>query len=244
MNPVERVEVNALRKARSIEGCQGYLIIGADTVVFHEGEILGKPGESGKAAMMLRKLSGKPHKVYTGVTILNSDTGEMLTRHEETTVWFKELDDETIELSALSQILQHEELRQYTHLNVTSYNYLALITGEAPNEALKLVAEKLVKNIDNVRAVYNEVQISAPSAVLSRSSDSLITTKVKTGLFKYINTPKFDPSRVKVVTENGTVFLMGLLTEAEANMVSDYTRTVGGVEKVVKIIEYIPEQKK
>ena len=97
MNPVERVEVNALRKARSIEGCQGYLIIGADTVVFHEGEILGKPGESGKAAMMLRKLSGKPHKVYTGVTILNSDTGEMLTRHEETTVWFKELDDETIE---------------------------------------------------------------------------------------------------------------------------------------------------
>ncbi|MBT7445582.1 MAG: BON domain-containing protein [Methylococcales bacterium] len=154
------------------------------------------------------------------------------------------LDDETIELSALSQILQHEELRQYTHLNVTSYNYLALITGEAPNEALKLVAEKLVKNIDNVRAVYNEVQISAPSAVLSRSSDSLITTKVKTGLFKYINTPKFDPTRVKVVTENGTVFLMGLLTEAEANMVSDYTRTVGGVEKVVKIIEYIPEQKK
>ena len=97
MNPVERVEVNAQRKARSIEGCQGYLIIGADTVVFHEGEILGKPGESGKAAMMLRKLSGKPHKVYTGVTILNSDTGEMLTRHEETTVWFKELDDETIE---------------------------------------------------------------------------------------------------------------------------------------------------
>ncbi|MBT3285422.1 septum formation protein Maf [Candidatus Bathyarchaeota archaeon] len=97
MNPVERVEVNALRKARSIEGCQGYLIIGADTVVFHEGEILGKPGESGKAAMMLRKLSGKPHKVYTGVTILNSDTGEKLTRHEETTVWFKELDDETIE---------------------------------------------------------------------------------------------------------------------------------------------------
>lgn len=97
MNPVERVEVNAQRKARSIEGCQGYLIIGADTVVFHEGEILGKPGESGKAAMMLRKLSGKPHKVYTGVTILNSDTGEKLTRHEETTVWFKELDDETIE---------------------------------------------------------------------------------------------------------------------------------------------------
>ncbi len=96
-DPVVRVEGNALRKARSMSDRQGYLIIGADTVVYHEDEILGKPGRTGKSVLMLRKLSGKPHKVYTGVSIINSDTGEELTRHAETTVWFKELDDESIE---------------------------------------------------------------------------------------------------------------------------------------------------
>lgn len=96
-DPVVRVEGNAERKARSMEGRPGRIIIGADTVVFHGGEILGKPGGAEEAALMLRKLSGKPHRVYTGVSVLNPDTGEYLTRHEETTVWFRELDDETIE---------------------------------------------------------------------------------------------------------------------------------------------------
>ena len=96
-DPVVRVEGNAEMKARSMEGRPGRIIIGADTVVFHDGEILGKPGGAGEAAQMLRKLSGKSHRVYTGVSVLNSDTGEHLTRHEETTVWFRELDDETIE---------------------------------------------------------------------------------------------------------------------------------------------------
>jgi septum formation protein len=96
-DPVMRVEGNAERKARSMEGRPGRIIIGADTVVFHGGEILGKPGGAGEAALMLRKLSGKSHSVYTGVSVLNSDTGMVLTRHEETTVWFRELDDETIE---------------------------------------------------------------------------------------------------------------------------------------------------
>ncbi len=96
-DPVVRVEGNAQRKVRSLEGRPGHLIIGADTVVFHNGEILGKPDGAGKAVMMLRKLSGKPHKVYTGVSVLNSDTCEVLTCHDETTVWFKELDDKTIE---------------------------------------------------------------------------------------------------------------------------------------------------
>lgn len=95
-DPVVRVVGNAQRKARSLEGRPGRLIIGADTAVFHGGEILGQPNGEGEAALMLRKLSGKSHKVYTGVSVLNSDTGKILTRHEETTVWFKELDDETI----------------------------------------------------------------------------------------------------------------------------------------------------
>lgn len=96
-DPVVRVEGNAQRKAKSLEGLPGQLIIGADTVIYHKGEILGKPEGAREAVIMLRKLSGKPHKVYTGVCILCSDTGEAITRHEETTVWFKEFDDEIIE---------------------------------------------------------------------------------------------------------------------------------------------------
>ena len=95
-DPVVRVEENARRKARSMDSRQGYIIIGADTVVYQDGEILGKPGGPGKAEVMLRKLSGRPHNVYTGVSMINYDTGEELTRHAETTVWFKELDDDTI----------------------------------------------------------------------------------------------------------------------------------------------------
>ena len=96
-DPVERVEGNAESKARSLGRRSGYLIIGADTVVLLDGEILGKPDGAVEAMEMLRKLSGRPHKVYTGVSVINSDTGEVVTCHEETTVWFKGLDDETID---------------------------------------------------------------------------------------------------------------------------------------------------
>jgi len=97
LDPVERVEGNAERKARSLGGRPGYLIIGADTVILLDGEILGKPDDAVEAMAMLRKLSGRPHKVYTGVSVINSDTGEVVTCHEKTTVWFKELDDVTID---------------------------------------------------------------------------------------------------------------------------------------------------
>ena len=96
-DPVERAEGNAERKARSLEERPGHIIIGADTIILFDGEILGKPDGAGEAVSMLRKLSGKPHIVYTGVSVINSNTGEVVTRHEKTTVWFKELDDETIE---------------------------------------------------------------------------------------------------------------------------------------------------
>lgn len=149
------------------------------------------------------------------------------------------IDDEGIELKALAQLLQDENIRQNTHINVTSYNYLTLVTGEATNDALKQRAENIVRRIPNVREVYNEVRIAQPSTFLSRSSDALITSTIKAGLFKFMDMPDFDPTRVKVVTENGVVFLMGLLTEREADQVANYARTVNGVQKVVKIVEYL-----
>jgi len=149
------------------------------------------------------------------------------------------IDDESIELKATARLFSDAELRQNTHINTTSYHYLVLMTGEASSLALKKKAEAIVRNIPNVRAVYNELVVSGPSAYLSRSSDVLITSKIKTGLFQITDIPDFDPTRVKVVTENGAAFLMGLLTRQEADQVSNYIRSVGGVEKVIKIVEYI-----
>jgi len=149
------------------------------------------------------------------------------------------IDDENIELKASARLLNNAELRQNAHVNVTSYNALVLLTGEAPSLDLKKKIEALVRRVPNVREVYNELRIAGPSAYLSRSSDTLITSKIKTGLIQIRGIPGFDPTRVKIVTENGTVFLMGLLTQQEAQQVSNYTRSVGGVEKVIKIVEYL-----
>jgi osmotically-inducible protein OsmY len=148
------------------------------------------------------------------------------------------IDDESIELKALARLLRDETLRQQTHINVTSYNTLVLITGEAPTEKLKKQVETSIRKIPNIREIYNEIAVTPPSTFLSRSSDALITSKIKSGLIKYSKTPDFDPTRVKVVTENSIVYLMGLLTRKESKIVADYSRTVGGVKKVIKIIEY------
>ena len=93
--------------------------------------------------------------------------------------------------------------------------------------------------IEKVRMVHNEMSIAAPNSMMTRSSDTLITAKVKTALFNIKGLEDFDPTRVKVVTEDGIVYLMGLLKRSEADAVSDQARQVGGVEKIVKVFEYL-----
>lgn len=146
------------------------------------------------------------------------------------------IDDEGIELKALNALLSDKELYDNTHINVTAYNGVALVSGEAPTEDMRNRVVSIVKDIPKVRRVHNEVLISAPSSLVTRSSDSLVTTKVKIAIFRIEG---FDPTRVKVVTENGTVFLMGLVTRGEGDKAADTTRQVGGVQRVIKIFEYI-----
>ena len=146
------------------------------------------------------------------------------------------LDDEGIELKALQIDFEDKELRDQTHINVTSYNLQVLVTGEAPTRELMDRLIDKIRRIPRVRKVYNEIAIAAPSALVSRSSDSLLTAKVKTSLFKIKN---FDATRVKVVTERGVVYLMGLVTAQEANAATEAARQVGGVLKVVKLFETV-----
>lgn len=146
------------------------------------------------------------------------------------------IEDQAIELKAAKALFENEDLNSQTHINVTSYNTIVLVSGEAPTEELRSEVIEIVRNIEKVRHVYDEITIAAPSSLVSRSSDSLITAKVKTRL---LSLPDFDGTRVKVVTENGTVFLMGLLTGEEAENVTAAARKVGGVQKVVKLFEIV-----
>lgn len=146
------------------------------------------------------------------------------------------LDDQNIEFKAVGALQSDEELWKHSHINVVSFNQIVLLTGETPSEALRQRAAEHVRQLQKVRKVHNEITVAAPSSMLSRSGDSWITGKVKTAL---LNQLALDVNRVKVVTENGVVFLMGLVTSAEAEKATEIARQVKGVQRVVRIFEYV-----
>jgi len=146
------------------------------------------------------------------------------------------IEDQSIELKAGQGFRDDAEINENAHINVTSYNNVVLVTGETPTEEMKKRAIDIVTNVPKVSHVYDELTIAAPSSLVSRSSDSLITSKVKTRLLTLDN---FDGTRVKVVTEKGVVYLMGLLRRDESDRATEAARQVGGVQKVVKLFQYI-----
>jgi osmotically-inducible protein OsmY len=145
------------------------------------------------------------------------------------------VEDQTIEVKAIKAIHNDAELNEQAHMNITSYNTVVLITGETPTDAMRQRAMNLIKSIDKVTHVYNELTIAAPSSMVSRSSDSYITTKVKTKMFadKNVSGVQF-----KVVTEKGVVYLMGIVSRAESEIATEIVRQTGGVQKVVKLFQY------
>lgn len=149
------------------------------------------------------------------------------------------LDDQTIEFQALGDLHADKELYRQAHINITSYNRVALLTGEAPTEELKKRAAEIVRGIEKVRRVHNEIALAAPSSFTSRSADTLLTGRVKAAM---VGIKDFDPTRVKVVTENGVVYLLGLVTRAEAEAATEAARTTSGVQRVVRIFEYVVEE--
>jgi len=149
------------------------------------------------------------------------------------------IEDQSIEIKALKTLYGIDEIRINTHVNATSYNNILLLTGEAPTESLRNDISNRLRQIPKVRKIHNEILIAAPSSLISRSSDSLITSKAKVALFKLNSIKDFDPTRVKIVSENGVVYLLGLLRQSEIAPVVDTVRRVGGVQRVVKLFEVI-----
>ena len=125
------------------------------------------------------------------------------------------------------------------HVNIASYNRRVLLTGEVRDQAMKEAVEREVQAIQGVQAVVNELELIGPASYTSRSNDALLTGKVKASL---IDMKTISANSFKVVTERGTVYLMGRVTEREGNIATDIARGVSGVQKVVKLFEYITEE--
>jgi len=147
-----------------------------------------------------------------------------------------QLEDEGIELRAASRV--REALGDRAHVNVTSYNRQVLITGEVPNDAARQQVEQIVTRVENVRSVVNELAVLGNTTLAQRSNDVLITGKVRASL---VDAKDLFAGAFKVVTERGTTYLMGRVTQREADRATAITRTVGGVQKVVRIFEIITE---
>ncbi len=146
------------------------------------------------------------------------------------------VEDQNIKTKFAHLFYEDKELTEQTHVNVTSYNRKVLITGEVLTEQQKQQLTHIANEIKNVRYVFNEAVIAKPTSLSSRSSDSFITSKIKTAVFTHLK--ELDGAQVKVVTENGVVFLMGLVNREQADKITDIARTTKGVKKVVKLFEY------
>lgn len=148
-----------------------------------------------------------------------------------------QVEDEGIELKAASRI--REKLGERVHVNVTSYNRQVLLTGEAPSAQDKQLVEQVVSKVENVRAVVNEIGVEAITTFSQRSSDALITGRIKAAL---VDSKDLFANSFKVVTERGTTYLMGRVTQREANRTTDIVRGIDNVRKVVRMLEIISEE--
>jgi osmotically-inducible protein OsmY len=144
-----------------------------------------------------------------------------------------QLDDQSIEWRASSRI--GERFGSKVHVNITSYNRNVLLTGEVPDERMRGDVDNLVRSVPSVSGTTNEMVVAEATSLGSRTTDSYITSKIKT---RFLDAAQFNAMQVKVVTEAGVVYLIGIVTEKEANDAVEIARTTGGVRKVVKMFEY------
>jgi len=147
------------------------------------------------------------------------------------------IDDQFIEPQVTEKVRQaHPDLASSSsHIVVTTYNGVTLLAGQTPRQELKQLAEQAARSVSGVTRVHNELQILQPTSLLARSNDSLLTTKIKTQMLADNTVPG---SKIKVVTENGIVYLLGLITRQEAARATSVVQSVSGVQKVVKLFQY------
>lgn len=147
-----------------------------------------------------------------------------------------QLEDQSIELKSLTRI--RETVGDRGHINATSYNRQVLLTGEVQSDADRVAVEQSISRIEGVRSIVNELAVMGASSLTARSNDAILTSKIKAS---FIDAKDLHANAVKVVTERGVVYLLGRVTEREANRATDLARGVSGVQKVVKVFEILSE---
>ncbi len=148
-----------------------------------------------------------------------------------------QVEDEGIEVRGATAIRENFGTKQ--HINITSYNRQVLLTGEVTSDRERQQAEQLVSKLPNVRSIVNELAVGPASTLSERSSDAVITARVKASM---VDTEDVFANVYKVVTERGTVYLMGRVTQREAQRATDVARGVSGVKRVVRVFEFITEE--
>jgi len=148
-----------------------------------------------------------------------------------------QLDDQGIELRAANRL--REQMGSRARISVTSYNRRALLTGEVANERDKTLAQEIVSKTDNVASVFNELDITNSPTFKEKAEDTLLTGRVKAGL---VDTKNLSANSFKVVSERGSVFLMGRVTQREADQATEVARTTKGAQRVVRLFEVITEE--
>lgn len=170
-------------------------------------------------------------------SVLTATRDEPINDDRGTRTLGSKIDDSLIETKAAVNISKaHPDLAEGSHIVVTSYNGIVLLAGQTPRAELKTIAEQAAASVQRVKKVNNELQVIAPSSFLARQNDSWLTTKIKSQMLTDNSIPG---SRIKVVTENGIVYLLGLVTQQEANRATNLVQGVSGVQKIVKLFEYI-----
>lgn len=146
-------------------------------------------------------------------------------------------DDEKIIYRTHKKINEVADLANNSHVVVVSYNHVVLLAGQTPTPELRSQAEQIAHETPNVRRVFNQITIEKPTGPMRRSKDTAITANVKT---RFMATTNLSARQIKVVTENGTVFLLGVTTHEQANTAAEVAKNSTGVQRVVKLIEYVP----
>lgn len=147
-----------------------------------------------------------------------------------------QLEDEGIELRGMSRV--NDALGERGHINITSYNRQVLLTGEVPNAQDRQWVEQIMAKVENVRGIVNELAVMGSASLTQRSSDAIITGRIKAA---FVDAKDLSTNTFKVVTERGVTYLMGRVTQAEASRATDVARSTSGVQKVVRIFEYLSD---
>lgn len=170
-------------------------------------------------------------------SVINASREAPIDDDRGTRTFGSKIDDSLIETKVAVNIAKaNPDLDNASHIVVTSFNGIVLLAGQTPRADLKQLAEQTASQVQKVKKVNNELQVTGPSSMLARSNDAWLTSKIKTEMLTDSSIPG---SRIKVVTENGIVYLLGLLTQAEATRATNLVQGVGGVQKIVKLFEYI-----